>query len=91
MMDKPKYFSMVALVVLLPIVGSTIMYFSIYAVPMTDHPSYRYVVYTALVIALGLLVPYFMLKAFSIAAHQWDPREKELHMKDLPKDKDQAK
>ena len=88
-MNKPKYISNLALLVLLPIIGATVMYALIFAFNKAPDSTLAAGVYSVIIIFLGLAVPYWMLKAFSVAAHEWNPREKELHLVDLPKDKEQ--
>jgi hypothetical protein len=88
-MNKQKYASMVALTLLLPVVGALIMYGLIFAFPMGEDAMISHIVYTIIIITLGLLVPFGFLKAFSIAAHEWDSNEQELHLEDMPKDKEQ--
>jgi hypothetical protein len=89
-MKKSHYIGwMIALIVLLPTVGYGLMHFLIYVFPMSETSTWSHIIYTVILIALGLTIPYFMLKALFSAAHRQNPRdEHELHLKDLPKDKD---
>lgn len=90
-MNKPKYASMVSIALLLPVLGGLLMFTLIYLFPMWRDSIVIYAVYALLITMLGLVIPYGFLKAFSIAAHEWDPHEGELHFKDMGKDKDQLK
>jgi len=87
-MNKPRYASMVTITLLLPFVGAAVMYAIIFAFPMGQDSIISHFIYTLIIITLGLGIPYSFLKSFSIAAHEWDEHEPELHIEDLPKDKD---
>lgn len=89
-MKKSRYIGwMVALIVLIPTVGYGVMHVLVYLFPMSETSTISHITYTLILIALGLVIPYAMLKALFSAAHRQNPRqEKELHLEDLPKDKD---
>ena len=55
---------------------------------MTEQTTGRHLFYTIILIAVGLLTPYLMLKLALHVAHLKNRNEKELHLKDLPRDKD---
>jgi hypothetical protein len=71
------------------IVGYAIMYFAVYIVPLSGAGLANQLFYTVLLIALGLAVPYWVLKLVGYAAHKENPREKTVRLKDIAKDKDQ--
>lgn len=88
-MNKMRYGSMLGLAVGIPVLGAMLMYALIHFFPMGRDSWLIYSLYAVLIIFLGLIIPYGFLKAFSIAAHEWDGQEKELKIEDIPKDKEQ--
>jgi hypothetical protein len=88
-MRRRRYIYIVALIVLIPLVGYALMHALAYIVPMSEHNVGANLIFTVTLIALGLLIPYWMLKLGFHKAHMRDPAEKDFHLGDLPKDKDQ--
>ena len=60
-----------------------------FILPMSETSTVSHIAFTVILIALGLLVPYAMLKALGSAAHEQNPSEKNFTLSDLPKDKQQ--
>ena len=89
MKRRNKHFWFVVIAAAIPFVGYGIMHGLTYLFPMSEDTPYTHLFYTVILIALGLLIPYWMLKTGIHAAHLRDPGEKELQLKDIPKDKDQ--
>lgn len=77
--------------ILLPVVGYGIMHMLVYVLPMSGPAVWADFLFTLLLIALGLSIPYWMLKIGFHYAHTQNSDEKELNIKDIPKDKDQAR
>ena len=69
-------------------VGYFIMNLLAYVMPMDTGTTASHVLFTLVLITLGLGAPYLMVKAGFHALHTFDPREKEMHLSDIPKDKD---
>ena len=80
-----------AVVIILPIAGYSIAYGLTLVAPMGASSTFYHLFYTVLVIAIGLGVPYWMLKLVSRVAHGVNTEEKEMQLDDIPKDKDQMK
>lgn len=84
-----KRLGLIAAVIVLPVVGYLIMR----AIPESyndDGTATGLHIITYLVlIAVGLTVPFLMLKSSMKSAKMGDSRERELHLKDIPKDKEQ--
>jgi hypothetical protein len=70
--------------------GSAVMYGAVFTAPLAENTKgvTPYLV-TLFIIAVGLAAPYWVLKLSVHAAHERDPREKEVALKDIPKDKDE--
>jgi hypothetical protein len=68
--------------------GIGLMYLLVYILPMGTQTILSHVVFTLALIILGLGAPYLMVKAGFHAMHTRDPREKEMHLSDIPKDKE---
>lgn len=77
-------FSLIAVILL---VGTAAMYWLIYALPVSSGSVWAYVVYTVALIALGLAIPYWVLKLGMHSAHLNNTDEKEMNLSDIPKDK----
>ncbi len=73
----------------LAIAGAGIMYGLnfLFALEGDNMPSQ--IVYTFMLIALGLTIPYFILKLLFSAAHDQNENEKEIHLSDIPRDQQQ--
>lgn len=83
----PKHLAVIFAIILLPVLG----YFAMRLLPemfsMGEGSTGSHLLVTVLIIAIGLAVPYWMLKAFIHQAHEYDPAETEFDLKDIPKDK----
>jgi hypothetical protein len=77
-----------ALIVLIPVIGYGIMHLSVYLLPVSGESLWGDLAFTLLLIFLGLAIPYWMLKLAFHRAHMRNPEEKDMHLSDLPKDKD---
>ncbi len=88
-MEKNRYLWWIVFAAAIPAVGYGVMHLLVYVLPMAETSTGSHVVYTIILIGLGLAVPYWMLKAGIHAAHKHNPQERELHLSDVPKDKDQ--
>lgn len=84
--SKRSHPLLVALVILIPAAGYGIMHLLAYAVPLDQDSTGMHLLVTLAIIALGLMVPYWMLKAGFFRAHLRNRDEDELHLRDLPKD-----
>lgn len=78
----------IAFIIALPVIGFTGMYMFVYILPLSDNVLIQ-IFYTLVLIALGLAIPYWILKLGIHEAHLANPEEKELELKDVPKDKQQ--
>lgn len=76
-------------VIALPILGFAVTYGISQVKPLPDSSDVYNGFYTLFTILLLLAVPYTMLKLVAHIAHLRNPRERELHLSDLPKDKEQ--
>jgi hypothetical protein len=68
--------------------GFVIMQLVAYVVPMDTDTAGSHVLFTLVLIALGLGAPFLMVKAGFHAIHTRDPSEPEMRLGDIPKDKD---
>lgn len=84
-----KYHLSIALIIAIPLIGYGIMHLLVYVVPVSEDNVFSNFFYTAIVIVLGLGIPYAMLKLLFHAANLKNRREKPLRLQDIPKDKDQ--
>ncbi len=90
MRKSQQYVFFVLLAILIPVAGYAAMHLAIYFLGLNQQSSAAaYVFYTVFIIALGLALPYWMLKAGRHAAHLRNRQEGELHLSDIPKDKDE--
>ena len=89
MNSESKTNLLVVAVFLLAIIGFGLLQLFTYVVPMTEKTTGTYYLFTLAIIVLGLLIPYWMLKLVSKAAHEHNPEEREMHLDDIPKDKEQ--
>lgn len=89
MSRKKRLAAIIVLIVLIPVVGYGLMHGLTYAFPMSEDSFISHFFFTVILIALGLLTSYGILKALSSAVHTQNPREKEFHLKDIAKDKEQ--
>lgn len=87
--DKNIIFAIIILL-LIPVVGFGAMRWTHLFVPLSEGGTSTYILYTVILIALGLLIPYGIMKLLFHSAHLKNSSEKELRMEDLPKDKDDA-
>jgi hypothetical protein len=81
---KPLLFLLLGLFI--PVAGYSLMHSMFYVLPMSEDSTGMHLFLTLFIIALGLCVPYWMLMAMAHKAHLSDPREREMHLKDIPKD-----
>jgi hypothetical protein len=65
--------------------GFGAMYMLTYLLPLMEHNNLNYGLFALAIIAVGLTVPYVMLKLSLHEAHLKNPREKELKLADIPK------
>ena len=79
----------IALLGIIPAVGYGIMHALAFMLPMSETSTFSHITFTVILIALGLLVPYAMLKSLGAAAHEQNQNEKSFTLSDLPKDKQQ--
>ncbi len=82
-----RFWFYLALAAGVALAGSALMYGAVFTVPMQGNVIGPLAV-TLFIIFAGLTVPYWVLKLSVHAAHERDPREKEVRLKDIPKDKD---
>jgi len=78
-------FGMLILILLIPVLGYGAMHAIVYLFPMTEESDARHFIITFFIIALGLAVPYWLLKAGFHKGHLENPSQDELHIGDLPK------
>lgn len=86
--ESMKIWKVIFFVIAVPaiaVVGYGIMQALVYMLPMQGASSGIYALVSILIIALGLIVPYLMLKAGFAGAHINNPSEKSLDLKDIPK------
>ena len=100
-MNTPEYYPLsarkrteslriIGIIFLVALVGAGVMYMFTYIIPLSGN-SWFYVLCTFIIIALGLAVPYWMLKLGFHYAHTKNREEKELHLADLSKDQQELK
>ncbi len=89
MNNTHKAVLMTGLVILIPVVGYGIMQMLVYLFPMSEQSYVSHFMMTLAIIALGLVVPYWMLKGSFHVAHLNNSDERELHLRDLPKNGDE--
>lgn len=65
------------------------MHLFTYVLPLSETATAYQLLYTLVLIALGLLIPLAILKVAFHAARLRHPGEKEFTVRDIPKDKDQ--
>jgi uncharacterized membrane protein YidH (DUF202 family) len=85
-----KIITTIIILLLIPVAGFGVMRWTHLFVPLSEGNTTTYILYTVILIALGLLIPYGIMKLLFHSAHIKNPNEKELYMADLPKDKDDA-
>lgn len=73
--------------ILIPIVAYVIMRLLFEALPIGEGNDWVSALVQALVIALGLAGPYWMLKFCLLSERERNPQEKVIKLKDMPKDK----
>lgn len=79
----------IGLILLLGAGGWFVMYSLVDMISPTD-TSLNYALFSLLLVAIGLTVPYFILKLVAHEAHRRDGREKEMNLKDIPKYQDEV-
>lgn len=80
----------VTMVVVLPLILWGATYGLNLIAPMSEGSGLYHASYMALLIALGLVIPYFMLKLMTHAARDINPDENVLEIKDLAKNQEDA-
>lgn len=80
---------LITFIIALPIIGYGISYAMVQVFPMSEQGDILRALFVFLIILLLLAVPYFMLKLSMHVAHKNNPREREMYLADMPKDKDQ--
>lgn len=88
-MHKKHHLLWLALIPILAVAGYAVMHGLIYALPVSENNTTVNILFTCFIIAMGLAIPYFMLKIGMHEAHLQNPDEKELRLRDIPKDKQQ--
>jgi hypothetical protein len=84
-------FIFIVLAILTPVIGYAMMHGAAHLIPMSSDGTASQILLAVLIIGIAITVPYLMLKASFFSAHAQNPRkEKELNLKDIPKDKEQA-
>jgi uncharacterized membrane protein YqjE len=86
---KQHYGRLIGVVLLIAFIGYAVMHLLVYVLPLSQNTTGMNAVFTVIIIALGLSVPYWMLKFGIHQARMHDPREKEMTLKDLPKNQDE--
>jgi hypothetical protein len=81
---------MIGWVLLIPLLGYGAMRVLTHILPVGDDNVLIQLFVTLVIIGMGLVVPYWMLKTGVHEAHRLDPREREITLADLPKDKSQV-
>lgn len=70
----------------LAVIGFTAMYMLVEVMPPLDGDNtFSQIMFMLLMVALGLTVPYWILKLGSREAHKRNRNEEELQLKDIPK------
>lgn len=77
-------------VLLVPVVGYGIMHLLVYILPVDQSDNLVRLLFTIAIIALGLSIPYMMLKMGVHKAAMDDPQERDVALQDMPKDQDEA-
>ncbi|MBI1275542.1 hypothetical protein GC177_06185 [bacterium] len=80
----------IMLAIIIPVVAYLIMHGVVQVVPLSEDNFGLQLFLTLFVIGLGVTAPYLMLKTAFFSAHLKNSEEKELHLRDIPKDKRQA-
>ena len=81
--------AVIGAVLVLGAAGYTVMYLLTYTVPMGHTSGFNQALYAFVLIIIGLAVPYWILKLVLHEAHKRDSSEKEITLKDIPKDKEE--
>jgi putative flippase GtrA len=77
-------------ILLIPVIGYVIMHALVYVLPVSASHSVQ-LLFSIIIIAMGLTVPYWMIKAGFHKAHLANPQESELELQDIPKEKQESK
>lgn len=86
--EDPHYGFVITATLLIAVVGYAIMHLTVYVLPMSEDSVFIDLAFTLFIIALGLVVPYWMLKFSIHQVHLRHPEEREIELKDLPKDQE---
>jgi len=88
--EKIASIRIIALIFFVALAGAVIMYMSASILPLSDS-GLNYLFCTVVLIALGLAIPYWMLKLGLHEASMRNRNERELTLGDIPKDHEQLK
>ena len=88
-MNKNKYLFLILSIPVIAIMGYFLMHMMVYVLPLSERSYGSYITVTLLIIALGLFVPYWMMKAGFKGAETNDPHETSIELNDIPKDQNQ--
>lgn len=89
-MKKITFSTLILSVGAIAFFGYALMHALVYIMPMSVNSNTAiYIVFTLAIIALGLFIPYAMLKTGMHTAHKYNNTEKEVELADIPKDKQQ--
>ncbi len=77
----------IAAVIAMPLLGFALMRV-LTVIPMSETSTGNHYLFTVLIYLLGLAIPFFMLKLLFHAAHLRNPEEKQMHLADIPANKD---
>lgn len=81
-----KFFLLIFSIPAIILGGYALMWGVSYLLPIVEKTTALYFFIAAAIIALGLSIPYWVLKDFFFAAHEKNPDERTLNLKDIPKD-----
>jgi hypothetical protein len=85
-LQQYKFIFYILIIASLPIAGYVIMRGLSYTFFTSTENAIWLAIFMVLIIVIGLVVPYLMLKLWFHAAHLRDKHEKDISLKDLPKD-----
>jgi hypothetical protein len=89
LMKQSQRIFLTVFILLLPGIGYLVMSGLIYVIPLSSNNIVNILIYASLILAIGLLVPMWIVKLGVHVATMSDKREKELEFKNIAKDKDQ--
>lgn len=89
MTRRQHHHLLVISVIALPVLGYALAHGFTLAVPPSEHGGWYFGLLTLFFALLLMAVPFWMLKLGSRARHDVNSHEREMELKDIPKDKDQ--